>query len=199
MAFRHSFRCSVCIVSGVARLSANRSCPVLLRPHPGTRAPSLHRHYPASTVVRAPPPPACGQRPVASVGHTDSATQAGFPCSSLFLVDMPSPTTPAKRTELVARCSPVRISLPPVQAGSAFASCLSGPPRCSLTLRPANLQTARSCLLSPRLRPLRCLHGLWDSYPAGTTFAGAELSPAGTMSLCTAHLDHYTTSGTVIG
>ncbi len=31
----------------------------------------------------------------------------------------------------------------------------------------------------------------WDSYPAGTTFAGAGLSPVGTTSLCTAHLVHY--------
>jgi len=37
---------------------------------------------------------------------------------------------------------PTRTSLPPVQAGSAFASCLSGPSRCSLVLQPANLQTA---------------------------------------------------------
>ena len=32
----------------------------------------------------------------------------------------------------------------------------------------------------------------WDSYPAGMTFAGAGLSPAGTTSLCAAHVDHYT-------
>jgi hypothetical protein len=93
---------------------------------------------------------------------------------------MLSPTTPAKRAELVVRCPPAHTSLPLVQRGSAFASCLSGPPRCSRVLRPANLQTARSCLLSPRLQPLRRLHDCWDSYPAGTTSAGAGLSPAGT-------------------
>ncbi len=62
LAFRHSFRCSVWIFSGVARLIVNRIDPVLLRPHPGTRAPSLHRHYPASSVQRAPPPPAPARR-----------------------------------------------------------------------------------------------------------------------------------------
>ena len=31
----------------------------------------------------------------------------------------------------------------------------------------------------------------WDSYPAGTTFAGTGLSPAGTTNLCTAHLVHF--------
>ena len=47
-------------------------------------------------------------------------------------------------------------------------------------------------LLSPRLRPLRYLHSRWDSYPAGTTFAGTGLTPVGTTDLCTAHLDQHT-------
>ncbi len=63
LAFRHSFRCSDWTLSGVTRLIVNRLDPVLLRPHPGTRAPSLHRHYPVSTVLRAPPPPAPASRP----------------------------------------------------------------------------------------------------------------------------------------
>ena len=170
----------------------NRLHPVLLRPLPRTRAPFLHRHYPASTVLRAPPPPACGQAPDAPGGPADAATQAGFPCCSLFLDDMPSPTTPAKRIEPVVRLvRSFRASLPPVQVGSAFASCLSGPPRCSLVLRPTILQTALRRLLSPRLQPLRCLHDRWDSYPAGTTFTGAGLAPAGSTNLCTAHVDQY--------
>jgi len=101
LAFRHSFRCSVWIFTGVARLIVNRLYPVPLRPHPGTRAPSLHRTYPASTVVRAPPPPAparCLMRLLATL-----ATEVGFPCCPSFLADMLSPTTPAKRTELVVR------------------------------------------------------------------------------------------------
>jgi len=64
LACRYSFRCSVWIFSGVARLIANRLHSVLLRPRPGTRAPSLHRHYPASSVLRAPPPPAPASRPM---------------------------------------------------------------------------------------------------------------------------------------
>ena len=63
LAFRHSFHCSVWMFSGVSRLVVNRLDPVLLRPHPGTRAPSLLRHYPVSTVLRAPPPPAPARRP----------------------------------------------------------------------------------------------------------------------------------------
>ena len=34
----------------------------------------------------------------------------------------------------------------------------------------------------------------WDSYPAGTTLAGAGLSPAGTAHLFTAHLDQHSRS-----
>ncbi len=113
-----------------------------------------------------------------------------FPCCPLFLVDMPSPTTPAKRAEPSSGYRSTRASLPPVQAGSAFASCLSGPPRRSHMLQPADLQTALRRLVSPKLRLLRYLHTRWDSYPAGTTFTGAGLSPAGTTDLCTAHLDH---------
>ena len=56
-------------------------------------------------------------------------------------------------------------------------------------------QLADSLTLPPfsRLRPLRCLRDRWDSYPAGTTFAGAGLSPAGSTSFLTAHVDHYRT------
>ena len=56
---------------------------------------------------------------------------------------MPSPTTPAKWIGLVVRLlHPIHTSLPPAQVGSAFASYLSGPPRCSRVLRPANLRAA---------------------------------------------------------
>lgn len=54
-----------------------------------------------------------------------------------------------------------------VQAGSAFASCLSGPSRRSLALWPTELQTAPGRLLSPKLRTLRCLRIRWDSYRPG--------------------------------
>ncbi len=156
---------------------------MLLRPRPETRAPFLHRHYPASTVLRAPPPPTCGQSPFALGGRADRPPQLGFPCCPLFLVGMLSPTTPAKRIGHVVHLHPIRGSFPPVQAGSAFASCISGPTRRSRMLRPANLQTAFRRLLSPKLRLLRYLHTRWDSYPAGTTFTGAGLSPAGITDL----------------
>ncbi len=92
LAFRHSFRCSVWIFSGVARLIVNRLDPVLLRPHPGTRAPSLHRNYPASSVLRAPPPPA--------------------PARRLMLL-LATQTWPPKRASRVPRCSLLTCRHPP--------------------------------------------------------------------------------------
>ena len=66
----------------------NRICEFILR----------DRHYPASSVLRAPPPPVCGQAPNAPNGRADHRPpQTGFPCCPMFLVDMLSPTTPAKR------------------------------------------------------------------------------------------------------
>ncbi len=47
---------------------------------------------------------------------------------------------------------------------------------------PARL-TAQSRLFSPRLQPLRYLHGRWDSYPTGMTFTGTGLAPVGTTDL----------------
>ena len=90
---------------------------------------------------------------------------------------------PGEADRTIVHARPIRTSLPPVQVGSAFASCLSGPSRRSLMLRPANLQAALRRLLSPKLRTLCYLRIRWDSYPAGTTFAGAGLSPAGLTNL----------------
>ena len=59
---------------------------------PETRSPSLHRHYPASSVLRAPPPPACTQRPFAFADPADG---------------------PHRRASRVARCSLLTCRHPP--------------------------------------------------------------------------------------
>ncbi len=92
LAFRHSFRCSVWIFSGVARLIANRLHPVMHRPHPGPWAPSLHRPCPASAVLRAPPPPAPARHQLRLLAK---------------------PTWPPKRASRVARCSLLTCCHPP--------------------------------------------------------------------------------------
>ena len=55
-AFSCSAVCSFWTLVGVRRLTPI-SCPVLRVALPSTRVPSLHRHYPISTVLRTPPPP----------------------------------------------------------------------------------------------------------------------------------------------
>ena len=58
----------------------------------------------AQRTLRAPPPPVHGQTPNAPGGRADlQPPQTGFPCCPMFLVDMPSPTTPAKRIEPVVQ------------------------------------------------------------------------------------------------
>jgi hypothetical protein len=57
----------------------------------------------------------------------------------------------------------------------------------------ASRRSAEHRLLSPKLRTLRYLHIRWDGYPAGTTFAGTGLSPAGTTNL-----SRRTWTGTVV-
>ena len=109
LAFRYSLRCSVWIFLGVARLIVNRLCPVLLRRHPGTRAPSLPRHYPASSVLRAPPPPAPARRP----------------WRLLVLL----PVRPPERASRVARCSLSACRHPPPRrSGSDLSSGLPSKP-----------------------------------------------------------------------
>jgi uncharacterized repeat protein (TIGR03803 family) len=62
------------------------------------------------------------------------------PCCPLFHVAIPSPTTQARRLDLVVRWSPIRASLPSVQAASGIASCLLGAYPSSRMFRPVNLQ-----------------------------------------------------------
>ena len=64
----------------------------------------------------------------------------------------------------------------------------NGWPRCVRSAVIRVIPLAHFSLITTRSRAADS----WDSYPAGTTFAGAGLSPAGTMSLCTAHLAYFT-------
>ena len=113
---------------------------------PSTKAPSLHRNYPASTVLRASPPP----RPARivprghPVGGTRASTDRGFPCCVVLLRGHAVATTPAgPRARVVhAGILPSLIfardgSLLHSTVGSAPALGFSRPARRSLTLRPA--------------------------------------------------------------
>src|SRR6185295_16967404 len=102
--------------------------------------PSLHRHYPASAVLRTPPPPQ-GARPVPHglpVGHRfDHAL--GFPvlrALSLCTCCRHYPGTAAGRT--VSLIHPVVSAFPDMAVRSARASSFSRLAQRSLALRPAH-------------------------------------------------------------
>ena len=126
--------------SGVARLIA--ILPFrrrFLRP-PSTEAPSLHRSYPASSVLRA-SPPSQTDRPVSRELPVDPHCDHrwDFPCCAWS-------TLPACRRQYPGRSDgicfvrsydSIRFGLPRNRGGSAPASLFSGPAQRLLTLRPA--------------------------------------------------------------
>ncbi len=118
-----------------------RQSPPVLSPFPHrsrTEVPSLRRSYPASSVLRASPPP-CPARPVPRgmpVGAC--APPPGLP----VLPPSPSCThaaanTPAETPGARVARFPDASCLPRNNGGSASALCFSRPARRSLALRPA--------------------------------------------------------------
>ena len=77
-------------LSGVSRLFANllSSAP---SEAPRTRAPSLHRHYPASTVLWAPPTPTSARPTLGRLRGSDPLASVGLPCCDAFCLYVPSP------------------------------------------------------------------------------------------------------------
>ena len=137
---------------GVSRLTP-LPCPWPLPKRPRSRAPSLHRHYPASAVLRAPPTPGRTASP-RGVAGCDPATvrvshvaHRSFPaCRSHY----PGGPLPMRMTV----ASRARCGLPRISGGSASATSLSRPAQDSLALRPARLRDRprRPCVpgASPR-------------------------------------------------
>jgi hypothetical protein len=59
---------------------ANPAVPCRLVRLPSTEAPFLHRHYPASSVIRTSPPPQTAPPALTSCGLTTCGHRWGFPC-----------------------------------------------------------------------------------------------------------------------
>ena len=103
-----------------------------------TEAPSLRRHYPASPVLRAPPPPRPARpvprgRPVDPPGH-----RSGLPVLLLMSVQTCRRQYPGRAEEVMWSLVDVSGgSLPRFCGGSAPALAVSRPAQRSLTLRPA--------------------------------------------------------------
>ena len=78
--------------------------------HPSSpEAPSLDRHYPASSVVRASPPPCRPGLTLAGFRLVRAHHRQGFPCCSVFhLTDMPVPIPRRERCGASVACFPHR-------------------------------------------------------------------------------------------
>ena len=166
--------------SGVVRLIVNpHVLRCFLRPSL-TEAPSLHRNYPASSVVRASPPPHTA-RPVSHelpVDPLTAITTGGFPCC----VWSPMPTChrhyPGRAN---GACSLVclhrqRPSLCNSQVGSCnycFGTCsaFTHVMACTLAESPSDP-------FHRKLRQLRCLRRRLDCYRVERTSSRAAVAPA---------------------
>ena len=140
LAFTYSARWSLRIFSGVARLtpislsSARSSAP-------RTRAPSLHRHYPASS-VRMSPSDSCRARPPKEPLPGRPGQPDRPPVLPVTACVRAAPTTPASRSDLHVSVHPVALGgLRPLRGDSALAFNLSRPAQASLALRPVRLLT----------------------------------------------------------
>jgi len=176
--------------SGVVRLIAN--LPFyrrFLRP-PSTEAPSLHRSYPASSVLRA-SPPSQSARPISHELPVDPYCDHrwDFPCCVWS-------TLPACRRQYPGRshgiCSLVRFHpLRPSHEPGRVGSCIVGFGACSAFTHVTACMLAKSPSdsLHQRLQQFRCLHRCSDCYRVERTSSRAGLPPAVDHHLFTAHPD----------
>jgi hypothetical protein len=165
-------------------VSAQGSTPLLVNPpvlccllRPSlTEVPSLHRSYPASSVLRTSPPPHTAGLALASCQLIPTAITAGASrVASDPLCLHAVATTPAGSMELIRSYRSPDVGLPHITVGSAPASQVSRPAQRSLGLQPADLPSrlmrpstpeAPAALLPPP--PLRLLPGGANQFPGGS-------------------------------
>jgi hypothetical protein len=158
-----------------------------LRP-PSTEAPSLHRSYPASSVLRA-SPPSQSARPVSHELPVDPYRDHrwDFPCCVWSPCLHAVANTPAGLMELVRSYRSTNFGLPtkPGRVGS----CISLFEACSAFthVTACTLAKSPSDSLHQRLQQFRCLHCCSDCYRVERTSSRAGLTPAVDHHLFTAH------------
>ena len=150
-----------------------------LSPSLPPEAPSLGRHCPASTVVRASPPP----WPARPCPHGRRLARATPPAGLPVLRPLPSSmraaaTTPAERVGACVARFPTRGSLPRRTGGSASALLVSRPAQRSESCGPHGHGAAHgSPFPSKCFRRCRYLHHPLRLLPAGATVAGRDSHP----------------------
>ena len=113
-------------------------CPCLLVSPSRTEAPSLHRRYPVSPVLRASPPPRRPKLVLADSRLAQCTPPTGLPVLRFFPSSTrAAATTPAEPVGAPVARFPTAASLPRYSGGSASALPVSRPARRSLALRPA--------------------------------------------------------------
>ena len=146
---------------------------------PGTEVPSLHRRYPASTVLRASPTPPRPGLSLAGVRLADTRHRLEVSrVASISFCRHAVAITPAGPRRGIGRSpdSPRRRPSPSF-AGSAPAFAFSRPARRSLTLRPACSRSRYNDPFHRRLRQVRYLLCRSDCYRLERPVAGWELHP----------------------
>ena len=112
-----------------------------------TEAPSLRRSYPASSVVRASPPPQTARPALASCQLITPAITAGVSRVASGLLCLHAVAiTPAGSMKLVRSSIFIDCGLPYVTVRSAPAIVFSRPAQRSLTLRPARSRSRQATL-----------------------------------------------------
>jgi hypothetical protein len=146
----------------------------LLWSFPCTEAPLLHRHYPASALVRASPPPATAQ-PVPRgllVGNLRSR-RGGLPVltqnSSAY---MPSPLPRRTRAVLASLASRSMPAFPSLQLGRRSPLVFSRLARCSFVLRPVRSLISFRDLCHQRLQPHQLPSAIAPAATGGAKVAG---------------------------
>src|SRR6185437_6160319 len=152
-----------------------------------TEAPSLPRHYPASSVLRASPPPQCARPVPHGVRLIILITHWGFPCCVRFPCVHAAATTPVQRlgvflAHLTQPCQPS----PEGVAGSACTSTFSRHARRSLALRPAHSRGHHFVTRYPKASDISSPPCLLRLLPAGAN-RRVGLAPTGKRRLVTAH------------
>jgi hypothetical protein len=151
-----------------------------------TRAPSLCRHYPTSSLLWAPPTSALAttKRGVVSRQGTPAQLSRVALCGvCTCCAQYPGGFVPALRFSHLDIAGLHRY-----QGGSTPAAILSRPAQASLALRPVHLLIYQSCRpLSLELRRIGRPLRLPGSYPGIPTIPGVGLPPTVTQHLSAAH------------
>ena len=152
--------------------------PVLVKELQNSRAPSLRGRYPASTLLRAPPPPS-RLRPTSRgrrlYGLPGSAAFAAGRGGLLQLLDVPlSPCRRSHPAGVSRRVSRVRRSMLPSPSGCRLGLrgySISGPPLRSLALRPGDSPTIPRMAVSMGFRTVGFPPACHPSYGASALSA----------------------------